>query len=1018
MSPSLEKGVFQPNFVRFTNTDIVERDPIAGTIFQGNQNNGFRYVTFSDGSGGIEKRLKNWTGNKTGRFYRGEVLAANEYLAARVGEIMNAPIRDCLFTSTDAQTIVMPFIDGKSGKELCEESLPNNPQGIALHLFDYLTANSDRRPKNVIFASNGNIVGIDHALCNFRPRNPKPELVSELWNGGVTLDNLEALKPKLMPLQMVFQQFGMGEQFLNLIGNLDRLIKAFQQVEAVVVAKEAFEPQTPPKAVQEAAKRALEWMADGKAGRNFTSVGRKRASDLAHGHPISLETLKRMKAYFDRHGVDKQTPHWNEPSPGKVAWYAWGGDAGYSWAKQMVARAEKASEKVSKAFDTDQRDKIDAKIKEADSKADEAMNLRRNEKWESAYFAHKESARLYNAAASLIGGDDDGELTAVRGKAASQNHLADEAKFQGDTDERHSPAEMDDSNPPTSIVKADDYDDVISDRKGEPIDQDLYDKVKYEAQSKFDVYPSAVANGWVVQEYKRRGGKYRKPVKKGDILGHPFRGNQYSQGIVDSLDRGESPEIASHELPEVVSGIHDLGPREQGYDITNLTVDGEKPFQTTGDDQRLREHMPQILPSQRQEFLKDIQEKYGIKSRREEVDPQTLKPSQNEIDGYKTGGVFKEFGETGVPEKRAPLVSRDGYIIDGHHYWSASLVMRAQNPNYKLPIQRLDCDINTALHVANEWHDEVGNERLSIGKAGVAGASGDKPGHEFHGNQWDNVGPNGLPISQEGKSPTARITPADWKTLDSIFLERWKTNEWGNHEKDSEGQPIPGAGYSKRIPEKTLNAMLKTLNGSLDENQWVKDFFKSKGMREPKSWNSLSDKVSAQLDAHFDRCRNIVFAARLGGLTDKDWPQKMPPAYPLERGWITTSTPLTSRDEQLAREVLKRDLENRVPAARTTMSGLLAALQDKAFKSGLYTGKTGISFVSNQSRYFEGRRSAEGKLWGNVLAGPKDEYGYRDSIHPFIGYMAPKNELLDPSKPEDIKAQLIKVAPKQLCNPI
>jgi hypothetical protein len=33
--------------------------------------------------------------------------------------------------------------------------------------------------------------------------------------------------------------------------------------------------------------------------------------------------------------------------------------------------------------------------------------------------------------------------------------------------------------------------------------------VVQEAKDKFDVYPSAVANSWVVQEYKRRGGMYK-----------------------------------------------------------------------------------------------------------------------------------------------------------------------------------------------------------------------------------------------------------------------------------------------------------------------------------------------------------------------------------------------------------------------------------------------------------------------------------------------------------------------------
>ena len=96
------------------------------------------------------------------------------------------------------------------------------------------------------------------------------------------------------------------------------------------------EGHTPPKAVQDAAKRALEWIADGKAGDGFTDVGRKRAADLARGASVSMTTIRRMKAYFDRHQGDKDSANWNDPSPGKVAWNAWGGDAGYSWVKGIM----------------------------------------------------------------------------------------------------------------------------------------------------------------------------------------------------------------------------------------------------------------------------------------------------------------------------------------------------------------------------------------------------------------------------------------------------------------------------------------------------------------------------------------------------------------------------------------------------------------------------------------------------------------------------------------------------------
>ena len=42
-----------------------------------------------------------------------------------------------------------------------------------------------------------------------------------------------------------------------------------------------------------------------------------------------------------------------------------------------------------------------------------------------------------------------------------------------------------------------------------PTDPALYARVKAAAKAKFDVYPSAYANAWLVREYKRRGGGYR-----------------------------------------------------------------------------------------------------------------------------------------------------------------------------------------------------------------------------------------------------------------------------------------------------------------------------------------------------------------------------------------------------------------------------------------------------------------------------------------------------------------------------
>ena len=55
------------------------------------------------------------------------------------------------------------------------------------------------------------------------------------------------------------------------------------------------------------------------------------------------------------------------------------------------------------------------------------------------------------------------------------------------------------------------YEDLIKPRSGgsTPSNPKLYARVVQAAKDKFDVYPSAVANAWVVAEYKRRGGMYK-----------------------------------------------------------------------------------------------------------------------------------------------------------------------------------------------------------------------------------------------------------------------------------------------------------------------------------------------------------------------------------------------------------------------------------------------------------------------------------------------------------------------------
>lgn len=76
------------------------------------------------------------------------------------------------------------------------------------------------------------------------------------------------------------------------------------------------------------AKRALKWKKENGSSCG-TSVGWRRASQLANRQPISRSTIARM-ASFKRHQQNKDVPY--SEGCGGIMWDAWGGSAGVNWA--------------------------------------------------------------------------------------------------------------------------------------------------------------------------------------------------------------------------------------------------------------------------------------------------------------------------------------------------------------------------------------------------------------------------------------------------------------------------------------------------------------------------------------------------------------------------------------------------------------------------------------------------------------------------------------------------------------
>ena len=117
----------------------------------------------------------------------------------------------------------------------------------------------------------------------------------------------------------------------------------------------------PPEGVAKAAARGLELrkkapkskkggLSVKQAAKAGIGSGVQRAVNLKNRDKMSPKTVKRMKAFFDRHQKSKEIDAGKTAAEDKgyQAWLLWGGDAGYSWAKKIVRQMDAADKKAKK----------------------------------------------------------------------------------------------------------------------------------------------------------------------------------------------------------------------------------------------------------------------------------------------------------------------------------------------------------------------------------------------------------------------------------------------------------------------------------------------------------------------------------------------------------------------------------------------------------------------------------------------------------------------------------------------
>ena len=110
-------------------------------------------------------------------------------------------------------------------------------------------------------------------------------------------------------------------------------------------------------------------------------------------------------------------------------------------------------------------------------------------------------------------------------------------------------------------------------------------------------------------------------------------------------------------------------------------------------------------------FRKMLEDK-GIETTQTEVAADRLKATQSELGADKVLGMLEGLEKDPThPALTGPIfVSRDGYVIDGHHRWAAIAAYNAKNPDKQIPMkcEVIDKDIKDAIPMCNDFARDMG----------------------------------------------------------------------------------------------------------------------------------------------------------------------------------------------------------------------------------------------------------------------------------------------------------------------
>lgn len=198
---------------------------------------------------------------------------------------------------------------------------------------------------------------------------------------------------------------------------------------------------------------------------------------------------------------------------------------------------------------------------------------------------------------------------------------------------------------------------------------------------------------------------------------HGGKKSDYAYPVRDAIDAVVAGNVGKVSPIDARFWLEQMADRKDNPDLTNLEIVGTR-FFTRDNLGIMRNKMPQVPSDTKEQFISAM-EKLGVKVTKDTVDPQKMHPIQAEISASKSGQIMKRMSKEGTgigQDSRYIVVSKDDYVIDGHHRWAAALFLSFQDAGIRLPAIRVDMNHDDLIKATLAWNNAVGIKPIGLGQ--------------------------------------------------------------------------------------------------------------------------------------------------------------------------------------------------------------------------------------------------------------------------------------------------------------